>query len=327
MKRIAASLLLTTMGLYSACNKENTNPTPTTSTTANGYDSYSSMQSFYAKNGVQMQAYSVSGLTGGSFITPKGTKVIVPANCFIDQSSHPVTGSVTIEFKDLYTKSDMLLSNMPPEYYNTPLKSGGEFFICAKYAGSAVYLTGSKPITILQPFNGWSPDVNMVPFLADTAKIKNWIPASFDSVGAKPTEYDSTAGYVFSLYSFSNPVDSGTWCNSDNSNYFSAYTQTSFTIQTTDSTNYNTAVFLLFNNLSSMVHVYMGSTIGNTTTFPYSYAPVGLPCTVVAIEIMNNGQLRCAFVPTTITASGTVNFTCSPSTTSAFETKLNTFNH
>jgi hypothetical protein len=316
MKRIAASLLLTGLG-FMACHKESTTPPPT-STNPPTYSTYGSIQSFYAQNGVPMQYYTVNGATGGSFTTPQGTKVTVPGNCFIDNLSNPVTGTVTIEFKDIYTKSDMLLSNMPPQLPNGPLKSGGEFFIRAKSGGNAIYLV-NKPIQISQPLNGWASDNKMLAFntRVDSFGNSNWASSLDDSI------HDNITGYIFSLYSFGNPVDSGTWCNSDNPSYFSAYTQTSLTMKTTDSVNSTyTSVFLLFKGLNSMVHVYW-----NGGTFPYNYAPLGLQCTVAVFEIMPNGQFRAAFVPTTITANGTVNFSCTPTTTAAFKAQLSTYNH
>ncbi|HTB05341.1 MAG TPA: hypothetical protein VK806_00210 [Bacteroidia bacterium] len=322
LKRIAVSLLITGACLYVACNKDNTTPSNTQST----FSTYSSIQDFYAQNGVPMQSYSVNGSAGGHFTTPQGTIVTIPANSFIDKGGNPITGTVTIEFKDIYTKSDMLLSNMPPQYYGTPLKSGGEFFIRAKSAGNAVNVATGKSITIKQPLNSWAADNNMIPFVGmpDTIGNKNWVPKALDSIGG-PGEAlaDSATGYVWSLYSFGTPVDSGTWCNSDNSSYFSAYPQTTLTIQTTDSINSGTSVFLLFNNLSSMVHVYQGT----GKTFPYNYAPQGLQCTIVAVEVMFYGQFRCCFTPITITANSTVNFSCSPSTISAFKAQLSTYNH
>ncbi|HSY75406.1 MAG TPA: hypothetical protein VK890_01040, partial [Bacteroidia bacterium] len=297
---------------------------PATKTNA---DHYSSLQDFYARNGVQLQTYTINGTTGGSFTTAKGANVNISANCFIDIYGKPVTGNVTIQIKEIYTKSDMLLSDKPPMYYQVPLKSGGEFYIKAMSNGSVVYLNGKSPINVSQPLNGWPLDNMMQAFKLspDTGGsfFGGWQPAP-----RPDTVTTSLSGYVFSLYNFCYPADSGAWCNSDNSSYFSAYTQTVFTIQTTDDSlnnNYvgNVDVFLLFNGINSMVHVYGGA----TNTFPYNYAPLGLQCTVVAIETRANGQLRSAFVPTTITANGTVNFNCTNTTTANFKTQLSTYNH
>ncbi len=331
IKTIAMSFLLA-IGLFTAC-KKNDPILPATTNTSTNTDHYSSMLDFFAKNGTSIQNYTVNGSTGGSFTTPQGTKVSIPANCFIDKFGNPVTGSVTIQFKDIYTKSDMLLSNMPTTlYYGAPLKSGGEFFIKAISAGNALYMNGKAPIKVTQPLNGWAPDNKMIAFRTAPGDSSFVGDTSANQASWQPSPYDSTAvnltNYVFSLYNFSNPADSGTWCNSDNSNYFSAYTQTTFTIQTTDDSlnNYysgNVDVFLAFKGLNCLVHVYGGA----TNTFPYSFAPLGLQCTVIAMETRANGQLRSAFIPTTITANGTVNFNCTNTTTANFKTQMSAYNH
>lgn len=296
------------------CKKDSTTA-PATNNTAAAADNYSSVQDFFAKNGVAMQTYTVSGTSGGSFTTPQGTKVTIPANAFVDKSYNPVTGNVAIEFRDIYNRNDMLLSDVPTMLGNgQPLKSGGEFFIRAKSGGSAVLLMFSKPITVTQPLNGWAIDNNMVALKKDTAG--NWV-APFDSSNVRSDS--ALSSYVFSLYSFAQPVDSGSWCNSDNSTYFSAYTPTTLTLKGNDSASvYGTNVFLVFHNLNSMVHVYNGG----YSSFPYAYAPVGLQCTLVAIGVDSKGKLYSSFVPITISTNQVVNFSLSPTTTSAFKSQL-----
>jgi hypothetical protein len=193
-----------------------------------------------------------------------------------------------------------------------PLKSGGEFFIRAKSGGAAVNLAFPNAIKVSQPFNGWPVDSGMTAFKRDTNKV---FVAAFDSSSVA----DSATNYVFSLYSFSAPVDSGTWCNSDNSSYFAAYPQTTITMKGNDSASlYGTAVFLVFHNLNSMVHVYNGG----YSSFPYVFAPVGFQCTVVAVGVDKTGKLYSSFVPITISNNDVVNFSLSATTTAAFETQL-----
>src|SRR4051812_1451395 len=89
----------------------------------------------------------------------------------------------------------------------------------------------------------------------------------------------SLSNYVFSLYTFQTVTpDSGTWCNSDNPNFFSG-PQTTLTLHGTDTVSVNPDVFLLFKNVKCMIHVY------ETTTgyFDYQFAPLGYECTAVAV--------------------------------------------
>jgi hypothetical protein len=143
----------------------------------------------------------------------------------------------------------------------------------------------------------------------------NWSPA--DSVFTGANEY------IFSLYAFSSPVESGTWCNSDNDSYFSGYPQTQLTILPNDNpTTFHTEVYLLFKNISSMVHVYSS---GFDDTFPFYSAPEGLECTLVAVGV-KEGILYSSFVPFTIGHNQSLGFSLTPTTTSNFIDELEALN-
>lgn len=307
MKTIKSAVMVTMVLVLSAtgCKKDS----------ASVADNYSSTSAFFASNGVQTQHYTVDAVAGGSFTSPQGTVVMIAPNSFLTQSGGAVTGTVEIDFKDIYKKSDMLLSLAPTVSFGGPIKSGGEFFIKASQGGTAVKLTGNKAMVVNQPLNGKPIDTAMVPMRrvdspgSQTGMI--WGINGTDTVRYTPS------GYVFSLYNFSSPPDSGSWCNSDNPSYFSAYTQGTLTLTSTDTAQYGTAVFLVFTGLNSMVHVYNGA----GTTFPYYYAPIGLPCTVVAVGT-KGGKLYSSFTPITISSGLNVNFSLSPTTTTDFKTHL-----
>ena len=280
-------------------------------------DNYASVNDFFEKNSDPVSTYTVDAGSGGSFTTAQGSTVTIPPGAFVSASNTTVTGNVTIQFKDIYKKSDMLFSNVPAEtFYGYPLKSGGEFFIKAFSNNSAVDLVPGKKITVTQPANltgGFDTVNKQIPFVMVNDSIgRGWETTPADSI------FNSTQGYVFSFYQFRSPLDSGSWCNSDNASYFSAYTMTNLILHPNDSVNeYATTVFLLFSNLSSMVHVYYDSYSG----FPYNYAPQGLPCTLVALGV-KNGTLYSSFVPITITANETVSFTLSKTNTNEFKNQL-----
>ncbi|HXL54889.1 MAG TPA: hypothetical protein VN958_01445 [Chitinophagaceae bacterium] len=309
------SLLITTCitGLFtSSCTKESS---------IRNHDNYNSVADFYDKNGVAMQHFSVNASTGGTFTTPQGTVISIPANILVDHSGNTVGGAVDIEFRDIYKKSDMLLSNMPTNFYGRPLKSAGEFFIRAKSNNKLLQIAPLKKIEINQPANNELIDSMMLSFLGvkDTANGINW---NCDSIGVNFSVYPSLSGYVFSLYNFANPLDSGTWCNSDNPSYFSAYPITTLTLRGNDDVDtFNTDVFLVFKNINCMVHVYRST----ENDFPYLYAPEGLECTIVALGVKDE-KIYSAFIPITISGDKTVNFTLSETTTDEFKAQLNLLN-
>jgi hypothetical protein len=314
MKLPNTLICLAAMVIIISCKKKDT-PTPLP-------DNYSSTSDFFLKNDVVMQTYTINGSTGGSFTSPQGTVVTIPANAFITKSNIPVTGNVIIQFKDMYRKSDMFFSDITTETMGgAPLKSGGEFFIKAIFDNSSIVLANGKNITVNQPaaLTGGLDTVNgMQPFVRqpDTAgNRKGWIPAAFDTVTEK------ASSYIYHMYQFKTPVDSGSWCNSDNSSYFAAYPQTILMLHPNDKiSDYNQIVFLVFKNISSMVHVYYDG-----TDFPYSYAPQGLQCTLVAVGV-RNGVLYSSFVPVTISSNQTVNFSLSKTTTNEFISQLKLLN-
>ncbi|MEI7595336.1 MAG: hypothetical protein WCK02_06265 [Bacteroidota bacterium] len=307
------AITLSFLALYTSCRKDE-QPTST-----DDAKKYTSIGQFYAEFAPKLQTHTINASTGGTFTTSQGTVVNIPANAFKTQSGSAVTGNVTIEFKDIYKKSDMLLANVPTTaYWGAPIKSGGEFFIKAIQGSQALVMAAGKKIEVIQPIlNGMAADTGMLPMVIinDSTGMGGWAVTGADTV------VFSATSYIFNLYEFNNPVDSGSWCNSDNPNYFNNYQQTTLTMKPTDSPSiYHTDVFLVFKNINCMVHVY-----NYQNEFPYYYAPIGLECTVVALGV-KDGKLYSSFVPITISANQIVNFTLTETTATDFTNKLNTLN-
>ncbi len=305
---------------FAACKKDHVNSTiPPLSQETNNY---SSVGDFFAQNAVPMQTFTIHGSTGGSFTTPQGTTVSIPANAFVNHNNVTVSGNVTIQFKDIYKKSDMLMSDRPTITINwEPLRSAGEFYIKAISGNEAVNIAAGKKISVSQPIQlTGGLDSAMIPFIVLPDSLVNqggnlggWSDAPYDTL------LYSASNYIFGLYYFSSPVDSGTWGNSDNPSFFSSFSQTHLILHPYDDpANFQTDVFLVFKNVNSMVHVYRSG-----PDFSYWYAPQGLQCTLVAIGV-KGGKLYSSFVPVTIAANQTVNFSLTETTTNDFKTQLKT---
>lgn len=338
MKTAQTLCFMIALATFASCKKENANneattstssSTSSTSTTSANTDHYVSIADFFSQNGAQMQTYTINGTNGGSFTSPQGTIVTVPANAFQTQAGAAVAGTVTVEFKDLFKKSDMLLSDKSTNTLSgAPLKSGGEFFIRAMAGGEALVLAPNKKIevTLQASLTGSIDNVNaQSPWVLEEAVDS--VPDSNFVMGAGWVETTEnkviTQGlsYIYDIYRFSTPAESGSWCNSDNSTFFAGYPLTRLTLIPTDNISaYQTQVFLAFKTVNSMVHVY-----NNGVSFSYDYAPLGLECTAVALGV-KDGKAYSAFVPITISANQIVNFTLSETTTDAFINKLKTLN-
>lgn len=269
-----------------------------------------------------MQTFRFDAAAGGSFVTTQNTTISIPGNAFSQ-----ATGEVTLEFKDIYKKSDMLLSNMTTDMVGgKPLKSGGEFYIKASKDGVALTIAADKKIFVLQPVYAVA-DGEMKAFVAIKEQPednqKAWVDSETDTVTILKGSPTNTLTaplqmYVYSLYKFTPPSDSGTWCNSDNSQYFAAFTQTALNIRVNQK-GYVADLFLCFKDVNSMVHVYPANNIGDD--FKYAYAPVGLSATIVALAA-HEGKIYASFTPITISSNQTVNIDLTETTTQDFKTKL-----
>jgi hypothetical protein len=277
-------LSIAIIGLLSCKKDPEVKPAGTTSSTLE----------FHQKYGEATKSYTINASSGGSFTTEKGTKVTIPANCFVNDGNQIITGDVTVHFKDITTKSEMLFSDMGTVFHDgTPLVSGGEFFIQAETGDTALQIAAGAKIDIEQPLIGQA-DTAMLPMILpqDSAQVaQGWIVNQNNNVTV------SGSSYIFSLYQFGYPLSAGTWCNSDNPYYFSAYTQTSLTVHCNK--NYYPDVFLLFHDENSMIHVYNFSAGDD---WVYDYAPIGKQCTVVVLGYIN-GKLAASFTPVSITAN------------------------
>lgn len=330
MKANYSLVLIVIMMSAISCSKKENVVGPTGSSPS---DYYSSMKEFYHKNEVKSQFFTVNASLGGSFTSAKGTKVIIPPYAFVyTMGGHDtVKSNVLVEFKDIYKKSDMLLSDKPTTalLWKIPIKSAGEFYIRVSVNNHSVEVHPQNVISVHQPALSSEIDWGMQAFIGgfipgvaqpDTFGW-NWDEFNFNVSVAIDTT--TLSWYIFSLYNFAHfAEDSGSWSNSDNAYYFFSYPQTSLILEQSDTINYGSDVFLVFKDVNSMVHVYKNNTDNN---YPYLYAPKGLQCTVVAVGLKNS-QLYSAFVPVTITDSLIVNFSLNQTTTDEFKAKLTALN-
>ena len=313
-------LAFTAFIIGNSCTKEYQNPEHPPQTTGSNpaAHQYGSMKDFYAVNSVKSQAFSVDVATGTTITTSQGTVITIPANAFVTLGGNPVTGVVNIEYKEIYKKSDMLFSDKPTILFDgRPLKSGGEFFMKATSNGDAVQLAPGNFITVEQPLNGFPYDPAMSAFTASTDTFR-WVPANnagaIDSAG-------SITGYIYNLFTFNPPEDSGTWYNCDSPTPFNSYPLTTLTLHPNEDPQlYSTDVFLIFSDMNSMIHLYY-----SVSDYPYLYAPEGLNCTAVAVGVRDS-VLYSSFTPITISTNQTVNFSLHPTTDADFKLKLDALN-
>jgi hypothetical protein len=279
-----------------------------------------SLKDFHKNNGEPMQKFTLDAQYGTTYSTLKGTIVRIPENCFTDLNGNLVSGTVTIYFKDIYSKSDMLLNDVSTTYSSgLPLKSAGEFFINALSGNQPLKIAATKNIEIQQPFKGDDlGDANMKPMvIPDTVRAGVNNDQNLWFVNPNADLIYTASSYFYSLYQFSGKPGKGNWCNSDNSEFFSSYTLTNFTVK--NISGYNMEVFLVFKGVNTMVHVYRN---GNDNV--YNYAPVNQECTVVTIATDKDGKLYSSFIDHTITSNSEVTPVLAQTSVTALKTMLQT---
>ncbi len=132
----AASVLLGT-----ACKKNNSNETEPSNT---GRDM---MTAFFKQHAPAFEQFTINAATGGTIVSSKGTKYVIPANSLVDASGNPVTGNVTISVKELGKASDMILGDKPSRTSDGKmLTSYGEFFVRAQQGNNELQLRRDSAI-------------------------------------------------------------------------------------------------------------------------------------------------------------------------------------
>lgn len=293
-------------------------PAPPTST-----DNYSSIEDFFAKNGVPVQSFTLNGATGGTFTGIKGTKITIPSNAFTNLSGNTVTSDIVFKIKEIYSKKDMLLSGMNTNSFaGRPLISGGELFIQPSNGGEQVFMNPINQFTAQFPAN--EADSSMEAYVAVTDSTTNNNIIGWNSCTSCTLLVSNQSYIYYSTYwniFFNNTQYLGAmWINCDhpiNGTSFST-----FTAHANDNPSYyQTKFYIWLSGMKGIVSLY---NLANNN-FYYSYAPLGYQATLIAFGV-KDGKLYSSFTPTTIIQNQTVNFTLSETTTEAFKAQLEALN-
>ena len=101
------------------------------------HGSLSGSTDFFRRNAVQAQIFNV-GTGGDTIVGAEGTIIEIDYNAFVDANGQPVTDPVTVSFREIYTKKDMLFSNFRTTSNGWPLYSAGMFRVEATANGMPV---------------------------------------------------------------------------------------------------------------------------------------------------------------------------------------------
>lgn len=133
---------------------------------------YRNLQAFFILNGATTQQFQIEANQPVIIEGRQGINISLAAHSFVNVAHQPVTGKIMIRIKEVFSKSDMVLSNKPTTSQNRLLTSGGTFFISATKRNlplqlvrpAEVYLPITKKITnpaIMQVFRGSRSSSNL----------------------------------------------------------------------------------------------------------------------------------------------------------------------
>ena len=278
---------------FTACKKKDTTEDPVTPPNPiSGQASLQDLKNFLSDNLENAkQSFTINEDLGATITGTQGTTITFSANSFVTQSGAAVTGMITVELIEIFSKKDMILMNaatMGRQWDNSlqPLISGGEMRVTArqgtqylKLAPGAVY-QANVPTTTVDP--------NMTLFYGEGGRTPDTLVWN-----------QADSGQFFgqgSNYTFWS--DSMNWINCD---YFYNNPGPQTVVQATPPTGFNNnnmLLFLSFDGLSSITNFY-GFSGGNFTTAPNYTIPIGMQVHFVAIAMIG-GNPHVSIVPATI---------------------------
>jgi hypothetical protein len=253
---------------------------------------YDDILGFYESNGVQKQNFTIDATTGGSITGEEGTKVIFPPNSLVDIDGNLISGSVEVSIREIFTASQMILSNKPTNAVNfsdenTFLLSEGETEVVVTQNGNSLNMASGTFYQIQVPSAGGADD-DMLPFVGEATNDGGIIWNATRDVGIG----NGTSGIVYNAAPSSyiyDVFDTG-WSNCDKFYAYPGEKTTNYINLTTSPNAPETAVYLVFkeNNLPAVVKIF-----NEGTPIIQSYTdslPVGLEVTYVLITIEDNQQ-------------------------------------
>ncbi|MFD0861104.1 hypothetical protein ACFQ1M_02700 [Sungkyunkwania multivorans] len=235
-----------------------------------------------------------------TFTSANGVDITINAAC-LSLNGNAVTGTVDIEYVELFDKANMLATNKPtmgvlPSGDKAMLISGGEFFIEATQAGQEIDLTCNVQLVIPTALTG-GPDNEMTLWtgIIDEDGDLAWEEAR-DATGQ---------GGVFAeggeYYAFLNEFG---WSNVDRF-YNDPRPKTTLLVDAPDGYDYeNSAVYLSYDGEETGL-ANLDTYVSGMFSEHYGQIPVGLECHVIFVT-EEDGNWRYAIKSVTIAANDVI---------------------
>lgn len=283
-----------------------------------GLHETSGIKKFFQENQPKSEFFVVNAGVKSSIKCKKGTVIKIDANSLLHQNGTPVTGNVTIEMKEVFTKSEMVKSKISTVSQGRLLISQGEFYINAVQGGESLKIKSGKKINISVPnfsnapssmlFRGDSIPNDSTPDPTDT--IIDW--TLFDSTYIPPIFIDSTNDSIFD--SINNPtityfnflIEGFGWINLDEIENTQDMRSLNIVVNGFDVFNCN--VFIVYKDIHSMFEAWYGLDVFNA-----KYITLNRSVTIVAIGL-KEGQYYSTFKDLTVTKDESISLDMNPTT-------------
>lgn len=271
-----------------------------------------------SEKGVKRNTQNFTATAGNGLITltsAKGVKLNINGDC-LTKNGNAVTGTIEIEYIELFDKGNMLVTNKPtmgvmPDGSKSLLISGGEFFIKATQGG--VELQTSCTMNLIVPTvltDGLDNAMTLWNGTIDDKGELAWRennPNADGTDGGKGGVQGEGANYYVTFGNFG-------WTNVDRF-YSDPRPKTTLLVDVPEGyDNENSAVYLSYDgegtNALAKLDTY---TPQGLFSEHYGQIPVGLACHVIFVT-EDNGQWRYAIKAVTVAANDIYTFTLAETT-------------
>jgi len=227
--------------------------------------------------------------------TEHNAVITIPANAFADLNGNVVSGEVEFTYLDIIDQSLIMLYHVPTISSGEMIESAGVFRLSAQQSGVElqlvekikIQLPSENPVDDMRLFYGEESENDQFDWqvVSSTGSELGWEQVTINEWNIP----DSLNGFGFG-YEFL--VDSLTWINCDRFSNIPEDEQTSVCVSLPDEfTNKNTAVYIVFNDIKSVIGLY-GDPQKMLFCDSYESCPVGYGVTFVVISSREDGTYR-----------------------------------
>jgi hypothetical protein len=243
-----------------------------------------------------------------TFTSEKGVTLTINGNC-LTKNGNPVSGSVKLEFVELFGRGNMLTTNKStngklPDGGQAMLVSGGEFYIQAIQDGQPLALTCGMHLQIPTNLSGGDdPEMKLFKGAIDDQGNVLWEENKQAEFGIREGQGGEPTGNQYFAY-----FNAFGWTNVDRF-YSDPRPKTTILVAVPEGYDAaNSAVYLSYDgepNALALLDTYDAET--GLFSEHYGQIPIGLACHVIFVS-EENGQWNYAIKGATIAAGGIITF-------------------